>query len=118
MSATFNVADLSLYDTGDAEEPDLDSRTNPLQEGENDAEHPRHAPEPSPVAIPQLPTGPMTIARARQFEESMKRFMKRPHEEPRRSSNQAMMVLFVLDDALIRVPHRLMSMRMVTSPMI
>ena len=35
VSATFNVADLSLFDAGD----DFDSRTNPFGEGGNDMNH-------------------------------------------------------------------------------
>ena len=69
VSATFNVADLSLFDVGD-------SRTNPFEEGGNDGEQDagpkvqdiinRHSQDPL-----QGIGGPMTRARTRQMKEAL-----------------------------------------------
>ena len=58
VSATFNMTDLSPFDVGD------DLRTNPSQEGGNDVD----IKETDPI---QVPTGPVTRARARRFKEEL-----------------------------------------------
>ncbi|WVZ83846.1 hypothetical protein U9M48_030943 [Paspalum notatum var. saurae] len=61
VSPTFNIADLTPYL---GEEDELESRTTPLQEGENDEDiSPMHTTE-SPLSVLQ---GPLTRARARQL---------------------------------------------------
>src|SRR5581483_8050839 len=61
VSPTFNVADLTLYM---GEEDELESRTTPLQEGEEDEDiTSMHRTEAPPIVI----QGPITKARARQL---------------------------------------------------
>jgi hypothetical protein len=72
VNASFNVADLSPFDVGD------DLRTNPSQEGENDAnqgaEHADHT-RGNGVEFAQdplsLPSGPITRLRAKRFKEAL-----------------------------------------------
>ncbi|KZV46324.1 hypothetical protein F511_14549 [Dorcoceras hygrometricum] len=61
VSATFNVSDLSLFDVGH----DQDLRTNPSQEGEDDA---ITAIRRDPLA---LPSGPITRGRIKKFKEAL-----------------------------------------------
>ena len=58
VSATFNVSDLSPFDTGD------DLRTNPSKEGGNDEDIKDQVSSPIPV-------GPVTRARAKRFKEEL-----------------------------------------------
>ena len=58
VSATFNVADLSPFDKGE------DSRTNPFEERGNDVN--QKADDPL-----QIPTGPITRARAKRIKEAL-----------------------------------------------
>ena len=58
VSVTFNITDLSPFDTGD------DLRSNPFQEEGNNANHGA-----SPIEQIQVPTGPVTRARAKKFKE-------------------------------------------------
>ena len=55
VSSTFNVADLSLYDS-------TDSWSNPLQEGEEDAAKPNAIPDPL-----RVPIGPITRSKSNQL---------------------------------------------------
>ena len=73
VSSTFNVSDLSLFDVGD----DQDLRTNPFQEGEDDAnmDVPRKAWDPL-----QLPEGPITRGRLKRFKEALQGVMSKPEE--------------------------------------
>lgn len=72
VSASFNVADLSPFDVGD------DLRTNPSQEGENDANqgagHADHT-HGNGAEFAQdrlsLPSGPITRLRAKRFKEAL-----------------------------------------------
>ena len=72
VSATFNVTDLSPFDVGD------DLRTNPSQEGENDANqgagHADHT-HGNGAEFAQdrlsLPSGPITRLRAKRFKEAL-----------------------------------------------
>jgi hypothetical protein len=72
VSASFNVADLSPFDVGD------DLRTNPSQEGENDANqgagHADHTRE-NGAEVAQdplsLPSGPITRLRAKRLKEAL-----------------------------------------------
>ena len=65
VSATFNVSDLSPLSVGD----ELDLRTNPFQEEENDEDmantRSRNA---DPI---QVPIGPITRARAKKFQNAL-----------------------------------------------
>jgi hypothetical protein len=72
ISASFNVADLSPFDVGD------DLRTNPSQEGENDANqgagHADHTRENEAKVVQDLfslPSGPITRLRAKRFKEAL-----------------------------------------------
>ncbi|KAL5540105.1 hypothetical protein UlMin_045712 [Ulmus minor] len=72
VSASFNVADLSPFDAGD------DLRTNPSQEGENDANQgARHADHVHGNGAKfaqdhlSLPSGPITRLRAKHFKEAL-----------------------------------------------
>ena len=72
VSASFNVADLSPFDVGD------DLRTNPSQEGENDANQGAgHADHTSGNGAEfaqdplSLPSGPITRLRAKRFKEAL-----------------------------------------------
>jgi len=72
VSASFNVADLSPFDVGD------DLRTNPSQEGENDANqgagHADHTRENEAKVVQDLfslPSGPITRLRAKRFKEAL-----------------------------------------------
>ena len=60
VSSTFNVSDLSPFD--DVGDYDLDSRSNPFQEGENDAGRS----QPLPPPIPSV-DGPLTRSKARRL---------------------------------------------------
>jgi hypothetical protein len=72
VSTSFNVVDLSLFDVGD------DLRTNPSQEGENDANqgagHVDHT-RGNGAKVAQdplsLPSGPITRLRAKHFKEAL-----------------------------------------------
>ncbi|XP_012840503.1 PREDICTED: uncharacterized protein LOC105960838 [Erythranthe guttata] len=61
ISITFNVTDLSYFDVGD------DFRTNPFQEEGNDGGL-TNSWQDDPI---QLPTGPVTRSRAKQFKEKL-----------------------------------------------
>jgi hypothetical protein len=61
VSATFNVSDLSPYDTGD------DSRSNPFEEKGNNGSHGR----PNLKDHLQVPNGPITRLRAKKIKEAM-----------------------------------------------
>jgi len=72
VSASFNVTDLSPFDVGD------DLRTNPSQEGENDANQvARHADHThgNGAKVAQdplsLPSGPITRLRAKRFKKAL-----------------------------------------------
>jgi hypothetical protein len=72
VSASFNVADLSPFDVGD------DLRTNPSQEGENDAnqgagqaDHTRGNGAEVAQDPLSLPSGPITRLRAKRFKEAL-----------------------------------------------
>ena len=98
VSTSFNVADLSPFDAGD------DLRTNPSQEGENDANQGTEHGQGSgakftrdPLSLPsgpitrldkdikdiktcdpiQVPIGPMTRARAKRFKEELNELVRR-----------------------------------------
>ena len=62
VSATFNVADLSLFDVGDG----FDSRTNHLEEGGNDRDPPSQSKDPL-----QGIGGPMTRAKAKRMKQAL-----------------------------------------------
>ena len=67
VSATFNVSGLSPFD-----DVSSDSRTNPLQEGEDDARCIGVGPVPVPKGDPwQIPQGPITRARAKAVQERL-----------------------------------------------
>jgi hypothetical protein len=69
VSPTFNIADLKPYL---GEEDELESRTTPFQEGEDDEDiSPMHTTEPPPVVM----QGPLTRARARQLNEQVSSFL-------------------------------------------
>ena len=110
VSATFNVADLSIFDADD----DFDSRTNPFEEGGNDVNHndAKEAIRPSSGMDGgthggnskmdgsclnhednvlhddlKLPQGPITRSRAKKFKEALQGFMRNiwdnhAHEDP------------------------------------
>ena len=72
VSASFNVADLSPFDIGD------DLRTNPSQEGENEASqraghanHTRGNEAKFAQDLLSLPNGPITRLRAKRFKEAL-----------------------------------------------
>src|SRR5581483_1397602 len=68
VSSTFNIADLTPYM---GEENKLESRTTPIQEGEDDEDIiPMHRPETPPVVI----QGPITRARVRQLHQQVSSF--------------------------------------------
>ncbi|XP_065874727.1 uncharacterized protein [Euphorbia lathyris] len=69
ISATFNVSDLSFYDA------DTDSRSNPLEEGGNDENGNQSSNLGSHITQLKLPDGPITRARAKQFEEELQSYM-------------------------------------------
>ena len=62
VSATFNVADLSLFDVGDAS----DSRTNPLEEGRNG----RDSTSLSKDSLHGI-EGPMTRAKTKKMQQAL-----------------------------------------------
>ena len=64
VSATFNVADLSLYDAGD-------SRANPFEEGGNDGDHAAAPASNQPRDLLQGLGGPMTRARSKRMKEAL-----------------------------------------------
>ena len=66
ISATFNVADLSLFDAGD------DSRTNPFQQGGND----ENLSSPTSKDPLHVPVGPITRLRATKIKQAMQGFMQ------------------------------------------
>ncbi|XP_028764585.1 uncharacterized protein LOC114722675, partial [Neltuma alba] len=67
VSATFNVADLSPFDAGD------DSRSNPFEERGNDAiQQANSSTSNDPL---QIPTGPITRARAKRIKEALSGLM-------------------------------------------
>jgi hypothetical protein len=69
VSPTFNIADLTPYM---GEEDELESRTTPLQEGEDDEDiTPMHTAETPPIVI----QGPITTARARQLHQQVSPFL-------------------------------------------
>ncbi|XP_057779887.1 uncharacterized protein LOC130998487 [Salvia miltiorrhiza] len=108
VSATFNVTDLSPFDVGDA----VDLRTNPLQEGGNDAVQSRAldtAQSRAPNAVQSrdpmhVPIGPVTRARAKTFkanlmalvEEIWKQELRKPNGErpPEQSSRVVNLVTY------------------------
>ena len=61
VSATFNVADLTLFDT------DIDSRSNPFEERGDDADQPKNT-STDPLHVPN---GPMTRSRTKALKEAM-----------------------------------------------
>ena len=71
VSATFNVADLSLFDVGD------DLGANRLEEGGNDATLAR---EITTESI-ELPRGPITRSRAKRFRNAIASYVERAWEE-------------------------------------
>ncbi|XP_073049491.1 uncharacterized protein [Primulina eburnea] len=70
VSSTFNVSDLSLFDVGD----DQDLRTNPFQEGENDANVVDQAPKKAWESL-ELPEGPITRGRSKKFKDALQGLM-------------------------------------------
>ncbi|XP_019435366.1 PREDICTED: uncharacterized protein LOC109341851, partial [Lupinus angustifolius] len=60
ISATFNVADLSLFDAGDEDIAESDSRSNPVQEGGDDVTLPRAYNEEDLIGL----GGPMTRSKS------------------------------------------------------
>ncbi|WVZ53115.1 hypothetical protein U9M48_004101 [Paspalum notatum var. saurae] len=83
VSPTFNIADLKPYL---GEEDELESRTTPLQEGEDDEDiSPMHVTDTPPMVIP----GPLTRARTRQLnQQELGRGTRRPWE-PARARREA-----------------------------
>lgn len=67
VSATFNVADLTPYL---AEEEDMDSGSNPFQEGENDG-----GPSRAPTDAPRFQDGPITRSRAKRLRDELHAFI-------------------------------------------
>jgi hypothetical protein len=61
VSATFNVADLTLFDT------DFDSRSNPFKERGDDADQPRNTSK-DPLHVPN---GPMTRSKTKALKEAL-----------------------------------------------
>ncbi|WVZ63626.1 hypothetical protein U9M48_013242 [Paspalum notatum var. saurae] len=78
VSPTFNIADLKPYL---GEEDELELRTTPLQEGEDDEDiSPMHVTDTPPMVIP----GPLTRARTRQLnQQELGRGTRRPWEPAR-----------------------------------
>jgi len=69
VSPTFNIADLKPYL---GEEDELESRTTPLQEGEDDEDiSPMHVTDTPPMVMP----GPLTRARTRQLNQQVSSFL-------------------------------------------
>ena len=67
VSPTFNIADLTPYL---GEEDELESRTTQMQEGEDDEDintNDTSTPPPTPAATTSPPLGPITCARAHQY---------------------------------------------------
>ncbi|WVZ80057.1 LOW QUALITY PROTEIN: hypothetical protein U9M48_027568 [Paspalum notatum var. saurae] len=83
VSPTFNIADLKSYL---GEEDELESRTTPLQEGEDDEDiSPMHVTDTPPMVI----LGPLTRARTRQLnQQELGRGTRRPWE-PARARREA-----------------------------
>ena len=81
VSSTFNVADLSPFFGGD----DPASRTTPFQEGEGDEGIPSSLPssatidQATSVEAPDLPSGPITRARAKLLKEQVNLFLAESH---------------------------------------
>ena len=72
VSATFNVSDLSLFDVGD--EDGADSRTNPLEERENDviSSSKLRSKDPQASQDPlQVQQGPMTRSKTKKLQEAL-----------------------------------------------
>ncbi|WVZ49166.1 hypothetical protein U9M48_000543 [Paspalum notatum var. saurae] len=70
VSPTFNIADLKPYL---GEEDELESRTTPLQEGEDDEDiSPMHVTDTPPMVVP----GPLTRARTRQLNQQLSSFLR------------------------------------------
>ncbi|KAL4284259.1 hypothetical protein GQ457_16G015650 [Hibiscus cannabinus] len=67
ISASFNVSDLSPFDVGD------DLGTNRIKEGRDDADF-NTTPQSDPIEVPQ---GPITRARAKQFKDALTMLIKR-----------------------------------------
>jgi hypothetical protein len=61
VSATFNVADLTMFDT------DFDSRSNPFEERGDDVDQPRNTSK-DPLHVPN---GPMTRSNTNAFKEAL-----------------------------------------------
>ena len=69
VSPTFNIADLTPYL---GEEDELESRTTPFQEGEDDEDiSPMHRTKTPPIVM----QGPLTRARARQLNQQVSLFL-------------------------------------------
>src|SRR5262249_37096847 len=97
VSATFNIADLSLYDAGD-------SRTNPLEEGGNDGDQVVTAPKGSTKSRDPLQDigGLMTRARTKQMNEALYRVMEKIYEKEiiQQDSNNHTKLFNVLEASL------------------
>ncbi|WVZ63718.1 hypothetical protein U9M48_013326 [Paspalum notatum var. saurae] len=83
VSPTFNIADLKPYL---GEDDELESRTTPLQEGEDDEDiSPMHVTDTPPMVIP----GPLTRARTRQLNQQELGRGTRSPWEPARARREA-----------------------------